>query len=292
MTDLQLVGAALGIGGLDKRSVDAADAVQRSQYFNLLNQNGIDAQWLTTIRENATSDKLETIHEFCKDLANTTEKLIKEKQKFCVIGGDHSLAVGTWSGVEHALEPHGSLGLIWIDAHKDAHTFETSETGNIHGMPVASLLGHGDDKLTKILSDHTKLKPENLCIIGARCYELAEHELLESLNVKVYHMPEVLERGVVEVLEEARQLVSQNTAGYGISLDLDGIDPEDAPGVGTPEEGGIPAKDLLKAFSHINNDANLVGFEIVEYNPHLDIDHKTEKLIIELIAALTKGKQL
>jgi arginase len=214
-----------------------------------------------------------------------SENLQKHKRT-CVIGGDHSCALGTWSGVYDAYHQQGDIGLIWFDAHMDAHTPETTPSGHIHGMPVAALLGFGYPTLTSIAKDAPKFKPQNVCYIGVRSYESGEAELLKKLNVKVYYMEEVLRRGFQEILQEAVYHVSQHTVGYGLSLDLDGIDPRDAPGVDVPEPNGVRAEDLMLALPMITNDPRLLLTEIVEFDPTRDRDRMTEKLFAALIEIL------
>jgi arginase len=232
-------------------------------------------------------NKYSIINEICKRLSNETLDCIQQKKFFTVIGGDHSCAIGTWSGAAHALRHKGDLGLIWIDAHFDAHIPKTSPSGNIHGMPVAALLGHGHPLLTQIQDNLPKIKPENLCMIGMRSYESPEQELIKKLNIKVFYSEEVLKHGFGEVYAKAKEIVTKNTIHYGISLDLDAIDPKDAPGVGTPSNNGIPAKDIIDALSKYSyQDKKLLGWEIAEFNPNQDVDEKTEKLIVKLLESM------
>lgn len=220
----------------------------------------------------------------CKKLASYIKQFIANKTPFLTIGGDHSSAIGTWSGAASGL--NGPLGLIWIDAHMDAHTPDTSTTKNIHGMPVAVLLGHGDPALTQISSTQAKCQPENMVLIGVRSCEIEEAELLAQLNVRVYFMEEINERGLAVVLKEALKIVTTNTAGFGVSIDLDGIDPKDAPDVTIRVEDGIRAQDLLENLSPIAKHPDFIGAEIAEFFPGNDKNQKTEKLIAGLIQKL------
>ncbi|HEV2613757.1 MAG TPA: arginase [Gammaproteobacteria bacterium] len=233
-------------------------------------------------------DNYHLIAELSLRLAQRIEKTLQHKKQFIVFAGDHSCAIGTWSGVAHALrEEKKDFGLIWIDAHLDSHTPETSPSGNIHGMPVASLLGHGNKLLTSILNNHPKIKPENICFIGIRSFERGEEDLIKKLNIKTYYMQEVDERGLDAVFKEAKARITKDTEYYGVSIDLDGIDPEDTPGVGTAEPNGIKADDLCKALrEYCQHDPKLLGAEITEFNPHLDINHKTQAVIRRLVAAI------
>lgn len=237
-------------------------------------------------------NKFQVISEISLRLAKRIEKSVTHKKSFIVFAGDHSCAIGTWSGVANALtkdeKNKKAFGLIWIDAHLDSHTPETSPSGNIHGMPVASLLGYGDKSLISILNSAPKIKPENLCFIGIRSFEIGEEALIKKLNIKVYYMQEVENRGLDAILKEAKEIVTKkNTQPYGLSIDLDGIDPEDTPGVGTPEANGIKADDLCTALKkYCHNDEELLGTEITEFNPHEDINHKTQDVIRRLVDAI------
>ena len=203
-----------------------------------------------------------------------------------VIGGDHSIAVGTWTGVKDQLGPGKKLGLIWIDAHMDSHIPSTSPSGAWHGMPLAALLGCGEPGFCMVDSKQPVLLPENVCIVGVRSFESGEEELLRRMKVKVFHMEEVKTRGFSEVVTEAIDIVTKNTDGFGVSLDLDVVDPKEAPGVGSPVGGGIVSSDLFKVFSKITQDDKLKAFEIVEYNPSRDRDERTACLALEMIGRL------
>ncbi len=251
----------------------------------------------TYLSEIKNPDKYIVVNDICTRLSEEVVQCIKNKQFFTIIGGDHSCAIGSWSGAAHALRNKGDIGLIWIDAHLDAHTPQTSPSGNIHGMPVAVLLGHGDDRLIHIQDKLPKIKPENLCLIGMRSYESGEQDLIRKLNIKVFYMDEVLRRGFDAVFGEAREIVTRNTIGYGLSLDIDGIDPVDAPGVGTPEENGISGESIRQAFikyciqdKKSQTHQKLFGLELVEFNPHRDVDKKTEILMIKLLEVFQKDQ--
>ena len=153
-------------------------------------------------------------------------------------------------------------------------------------MPLACLLGEGDPTLTSLLNEGPKIRAENVCLIGARSYESAEIALLNRLNVRIYFMEDVKARGFENILQEAVKQVSQRTAGYGISLDLDSVDPREAPGVDVPEPDGIHAADLLKGLAQIAADPKLIATEIVEFDPSRDKNHQTEKLVVDLLKTL------
>lgn len=231
-------------------------------------------------------DVLVEVEKNLQELSQAVLPYAQKKEKFCVIGGDHSCAIATWSAVAHANRSQGDIGLIWIDAHMDSHTPETSETQNIHGMPVAHLLNQGVSRLCRILDDQPKVKPQHMCLIGIRSYEIGEQQLLERLGVKIYYMEEVSQRGIQTILNEAVEHVRAQTCGFGVSIDMDAIDPKDAPGVGYREEGGIRGQELQDALRCMPHKKQLLGLEITEFNPLQDQGDKTAKLLANLIQAV------
>lgn len=219
-------------------------------------------------------------------LAEEVTATINSHEKFCVLAGDHASAIGTWSGAAHAYRKQGDIGLIWIDAHMDSHTPETTPTGNIHGMPVAHLFGYGIKSLKEILDKEPKLKPENICFIGIRSYEEGEASFLTKLGVKVFFMPDVQQQGLANIFKMALEHVNKHTFGFGLTIDLDAMDPTDAPGVGCPEKGGILSSDLLDTLNKAEVNYPFVGLEITEYNPIQDKNQKTAKLVASLLEAV------
>lgn len=207
-----------------------------------------------------------------------------------VLGGDHSCAIGTWSGIASALAARGPLGLVWIDAHMDSHTRATSESGMPHGMPLAALLGYGEARsiaahaASTVVEGH--LDPRHVSLVGVRSHEPAEAGLLGRLGVRVFAQEEVDARGVGPVLADAVAIARGAGGGYGISVDLDAVDPGEAPGVGTPVAGGLSARDLVTALGDCCNDSRLAALEIVEYNPHRDIANRTARVVEEMIVAI------
>jgi arginase len=206
----------------------------------------------------------------CTRLALSVEKTLDSGYFPLVVGGDHSCAIGTWSGVHRWMGNRGELGLIWIDAHMDSHTFATTPSGALHGMPLACLLGYGDKQLTGIGTGLPKLHPEHVCLLGARSFEAGEAKLLKQLGVRVITMEEIRTRGIEATLAEALDIARNGTAGYGVSLDLDVLDPAEEPGVGSPEPNGLSCLELERAMHQLRHDSTLLAMEIVEYNPHHD----------------------
>ena len=248
--------------------------------------------WQTMIQTTSSkrgADVLTLVEDNVKQLGLAVLSLAREEKAFCVIGGDHSCAIGTWSAVAHANRLRGDIGLIWIDAHMDSHTPTTSTTQNIHGMPVAHLLGEGTERLTQLFDSAPKIKPNNLIIIGIRSYEPSEAALLKRLGVTVIFMEEVRQRGIHAVLTEASHRLTQTTCGFGISIDMDAIDPHDAPGVGCPEAHGLEGAALVSALQSMPYQSPFLGLELTEFNPIVDQDGKTAKLLVNLMHAVFSG---
>ncbi len=251
-------------------------------------QKRLDLDWRGLIlSKEHHQEKMEAIASLNHSLAELSYSLTLEEPFFLSIVGDHSCGVGTWSGSAAAIREQGDLGLIWIDAHLDAHTSQTSDSGNIHGMPIAALLGYGDKRLTTIGDPFPKVRPKNLAMIGIRSFEPAELRFLNQLNVRIYMMDEIERRGLAVVLHEAIEIVSKNTAGYGVSFDLDSLDPAAAPAVGTPVDKGLNPEELLDAL-HLFESHPPLAFELAEYNPLLDRNDKSFYIIEQLLQSLAR----
>lgn len=217
------------------------------------------------------------VKEFNLKLLHTVRTSLEKKEFPIVIGGDHSMAVGTWNAFE---EPYG---LLWLDAHMDSHTPETTPSGAYHGMPLAALLGFGAEEMTRAMRLKPLLSPKHVALIGVRSFEEGERALLQRLGVRVYFIEEVRERGLSQIFPEAIAHVTRGVTHYGVSLDLDMFSPEDAPGVGSPVPLGVKASEALSLFSLFRKDPRWMGLEIMEFNPHLDVDHKTRELVFEIL---------
>ncbi len=283
--EVAVIGAACSIASTDKGSEQAPLVLQQS---TLLQAIDLNLAWDQIIFSRGSEMKLaamDNVVRYSQHIAKRTSRAITRNEKFLTVGGDHSCAIGTWSGAAHQWREQGDLGLLWIDAHIDAHTPSTSETGNIHGMPVAHLLGQGDNRLCQLLDDNIKIKPENLALIGIRSYEKGERELVERLGVRVYYIEEVNERGIDAVLAEAYQHIRRNSSAWGISIDIDGFDPAFAPAVHTTVPGGINPEQFVQALAELPKN-DMLGAEIAEFCPKLDKDQVTEKLISELVNCL------
>ncbi len=288
---LQVVGVACGLGAGDRRCEAGPDALRAANLLGRLQSRGIKAAWADTLRPDATEkDAVRAVAGTCRRLAHRVENIVKHGDLPVVLGGDHSCAIGTWKGVARALAPRGSIGLIWIDAHMDAHTPQTTPSGALHGMPVACLLGHGDPRLTA-LCGNIALAPEHICLIGVRSFETSESALLKRLGVRVCFMHEVARRGLDAVMREALAIVQRGTVGFGITLDLDVLDPNEAPGVGLPVPGGMRVSELTSSLLQLAYHTALAGVEIAEYNPRRDQQGATAGLIADVLDALLAGQR-
>lgn len=293
--DISLIGYASGVAARFMGAGQGPVRLRESQEMaRLIGQNSF-IHWRAMVQGPYAvpierAERALTVRRLVSSLMNEVLVTLEAGQFFMVLGGDHSSAIGTWSGAARWLKKtdQGELGLIWIDAHMDSHTPLTTSTGNIHGMPLAVLLGHGETPLTHLSGEAPVLKPEHVCLVGVRSFEPEEEELLKRLGVRIFFMQEVLERGLTAVMNEARKIAMTGTGRYGISLDIDSMDPEDAPGTGVPEKNGIRSQDMLRGLAGFAGDPLLLGCEIVEFDPLLDVDRKTERLIPQLMAALLK----
>ena len=230
---------------------------------------------------------LQEIADTCTKAAEAVVKALGEGITPIVLGGDHSVAAGTVSGVsEFYRRQDQKIGLLWIDAHSDINTPDTSPSGNVHGMPLAALLGLGPGPLSDIFGFSPKVLPANTVIIGVRDIDAAEKENIKRAGVtEVYTMRDIDERGMRTVMEEALAAAGRGTAGYHVSLDMDWIDPEDAPGVGTPVRGGATYREAHLAMEVIADHGGMLSFEIVEVNPVIDERNRTADLAVELVAS-------
>ncbi len=241
----------------------------------------------------ANARYLNPIAETCTRTADCVLKTLEEGMTPLVLGGDHSLAAGSISGVSEFYRRQGQrIGVVWIDAHSDINTPETSPSGNVHGMPLAALVGLGPEALGNIYGYSPKIAPENTVLIGVRDIDAAERENIRRAGItEVYTMRDIDERGMRAVIEEALRAAGRGTAGYHVSLDMDWIDPEDAPGVGTPVRGGATYREAHLAMEIIADHGRLLSFEIVEVNPVIDEHNRTADLAVEL-ACSAFGKKI
>ncbi len=228
---------------------------------------------------------LEPIAALCAGLADRVAGAVDQGHVPLILGGDHSLSIGSVSGSARGR----TLGLIWIDAHADYNTAETTPSGNIHGMSLAALTGKGHPLLTGLAGVTPAVRPEHCAIIGVRDIDPLERDALRSSGINVYAMHEVDRRGLATVLEEAIALISSGTEGFHVSFDMDVMDPGEAPGVGTPVFGGMTYREAHLAMEMLASSGGLRSLDLVEVNPILDRSNATAELAVELaLSALGK----
>lgn len=220
----------------------------------------------------------------CSLLADRVEAGLDAGHFPLVLGGDHAQAIGTISGLARWWRRRGErVGVVWVDAHTDMNTPDTTPSGNIHGMPLATLLGYGPPELVALAGGEPALHPEDVAIIGVRDVDPAETPLVRELGIRVFTMSELDSRGIASCVQEAFQIATTGTAGVHLSFDLDGVDPRQAPGVGTPVPGGLTLRESHLICESGARTGRLLGMEMVELNPTLDVRNETGDLAVWLI---------
>jgi arginase len=236
---------------------------------------------------------LQEIAETCADLAKTVEKSLGEEFLPLVLGGDHSIAAGAAAGVAaHFRKNKKDIGYLWLDAHGDMNTPDSSPSGNVHGMPLAAIMGYGAQELVDLMGFHPKAEPGNIVIVGARDLDAQERKIVKKSGVHVFTMRDIDERGMREVMADALKYAMDDTAGIAVSLDMDFVDPSDAPGVGTPVRGGVTYREAHLAMEMIADTESMVSLEVVEINPILDEHNRTALLGVELVLSALGQKIL
>ncbi len=227
---------------------------------------------------------MQEIAETCGDVAAAAEKALSEGFLPLVLGGDHSIAAGVAAGVaNHFRKEKKQIGYLWLDAHGDMNTPESSPSGNVHGMPLAAIMGYGAPELVDLLGFKPKAEPGNIVIVGARDLDAQERKIVKKSGIHVFTMRDIDERGMREVMSDALKYAMDDTAGIAVSLDMDFVDPSDAPGVGTPVRGGVTYREAHLAMEMIADTESMVSLEVVEINPILDEHNRTALLGVELI---------
>ncbi len=235
---------------------------------------------------------LPQITKTCMRLALKVEQIAGRGKFPVVLGGDHSAAVGTVSGMaRHFQKKKAALGLIWIDAHADMNTPETSPSGNVHGMPLACIIGMGPKELTHIYGFSPKVKAVNVALIGIRDVDQLEKPHVRDSGVRAFTMRDIDERGLRSIMEEALRIAGDGTAGVHVSFDMDAVDPGEAPGVGTPVRGGLSYREAHLAMEIICDSGRMASLEVVEVNPVIDVSNRTASLAVELVSSAL-GKRI
>jgi arginase len=301
MPKISIVGVPMDLGA-DRRGVDMGPSALRYADLNERLQGlGYEVQDLgdldviipeTSHFGDPRAKYLKEIADACTHLANLVLDIRAEGRTPLVLGGDHSIAVGTVSGVaEFFRRRKEKIGLIWFDAHADFNTPEISPSGNVHGMPMASIMGYGPIELTHVFGFSPKIQPQHAVMVGIREVDPAERSLVKSSGVRVFTMKDIDRRGIGAVMDEALSIVSQGTEGYAVTLDADFLDPYESPGVATPVRGGADYREAHLAMEMIADTKKMVSFEITEINPILDVHNKTAHFGMELILSAF-GKEI
>lgn len=288
-----IIGAPMDLGS-SRRGVDMGPSALRFALLaERLRQLGHHVEDLGDVpvphREtvvNESDDLIPAIVSVCRELAGRTAETVRRGVIPLVLGGDHSIAAGSVAGVATAFAERGKkIGLIWLDAHADINTPATSSSGNVHGMPVAHLIGKGDRGLSTIAIPSPAVSAANVAIVGLRDLDAPEREHIRSWGITAFPMSDVDERGLRAVMADAIQVVTAGTAGFYLSVDADWVDPDEAPGVGTPVRGGATFREAHLAMELSHDSGKLLGLDFVEVNPILDIHNRTGQLGVELIAS-------
>ena len=293
MTQVVLIGVPLDFGA-SRRGVDMGPyAVRAAGLRDALlalghevhdHGNLVVADRGTFPPDSRGADFLPTIAAICAELASRTEAAVQARHFPVVLGGDHSLAAGSVAGAARAMRARGErLGLLWIDAHGDINTPDTSPSGNVHGMPVAHLLGQGDPRLH--FTEGPAVPAAQTVLVGIRSLDPGERALLRTFGVHVFTMHDIDRRGLSNVMEEAIALASTDTGGLWVSYDADVQDPVVAPGVGTPVAGGLSWREGHLVMEMIADSGRLMGLDLVEVNPILDVSNRTAELAVGLISS-------
>lgn len=276
--ELKILGVASGIGA---ELAGAELGVWHIYYnfFRILKNKSFNKIFYQQSNKNKLA-ALQDIAYLANKVSSYISSSFSKEDKFLFFSGDHSCAVGIWAGIANLIQE--DLGIIWIDAHLDMNTPQTTPSGNIHGMPVASLLGHGPLELTNIIKN--KIKPQNMCFIGTRSYENEELALAKQLGIKIIFMNEITD--IKQTLELALNHVSKYSKKIAISLDIDSMDPSEMPGTGCYNPGGLSLENVKYLVSNIAKHPKYIGLELTEYNPLLDTNLHTFNGIQELIRIL------
>ena len=227
---------------------------------------------------------LEPIYHVCNRLRLRVRRALEAGETPVVLGGDHSIAMGTISGVaEYYRGRQQKIGLIWVDAHGDMNTPETSPSGNIHGMPLATVLGKGHPKLVEMGGFAPKVEPQHVCLIGIRDIDEVERNNVLASGIHAYTMRDVDERGMRAIMQESIGFVTDGTAGFHVSFDLDGMDPRDVPGTGTPVKGGISWREANLLMEMVSDTRQMRSLEVTELNPILDVRNQSGEVAVDVI---------
>ncbi len=299
---IALIGVPLDLGA-GRRGVDMGPSAVRvaglgkkltALGFDVTDLGNVTVPQAESLTDHGPPDAkfLPAIAAACEELAKLVSEALDDLEMPLVLGGDHSIAAGTVAGVSSFFRnSNQKIGLLWVDAHADMNTPLSSPSGNVHGMPLACCAGTGPDELKDICGFHPKVDPANIAIVGLRAVDEIERGHIAELGVKTFTMRDIDERGMRAVMDEAIAITSNGTAGFHLSFDMDFIDPEFAPGVGTPVRGGATYREAHLAMEVIADSRHMVSMEVVEVNPVIDEVNRTAELAVELILS-AMGKKI
>jgi len=298
---IRILGVPLDLGASRRGTDVGPSALRIAGLGNALRRMGYNV----ALEEDVPAPAMETRHsddkklrykpqilDVCTRLANRVRAVLDEGDFPLVLGGDHSIAMGTVAGTSaHYRDKEQSIGLIWFDAHGDMNVPESSPSGNIHGMPLAHLLGQGDPDLRNILGFHPKVKPENVALIGIRAIDKHERDIIKASGIHAFTMREIDEHGMADVARKALAIVNEGTAGFHVSFDVDGCDPTVIPGSGTLVPGGVSFREAHLLMEYVADSGRLLSLEVVELNPFLDERNISARRALELILS-AMGKSI
>ncbi|MDT8340122.1 MAG: arginase [Longimicrobiales bacterium] len=272
--------SALRLAGLNRRLEALGHAVREVGTVNAGDPE-------VTASGDARLRFLNEILQVCRESYRRVEEALERACFPLVLGGDHSISIGTVPAVaDHYRKRGGRIGLLWVDAHTDMNTHETTPSGNIHGMSLAALAGLGPESLTRIMQGESPaVDPRNICVLGARDIDEAEKEVVRASGIRVFTMSEVDERGIAVCMDEALERLNDGTVGFHLSYDLDALDPMIAPGVGTPVPGGLTYREAHLVCEKIARSGTLRSMEVVEVNPVLDVRNGTAGMAVDLVTS-------
>ncbi|MFQ5503218.1 MAG: arginase, partial [Planctomycetota bacterium] len=289
---LRFIGVPMDLGA-DRRGVDVGPSAVRMAGFaekaRRLGYAVVDGGDVTVpTPESRKVGELKAkyvaeIAESCDELRARVIKALRTNQTPVVAGGDHSIAIGSVAGVsEFHRQRNETIGLLWVDAHADMNTPESSPSGNVHGMPLAVCLGLGPSELTELGGFEPKVGRENVVLLGIRNLDEVEKEIVRRSKVHAFTMRDIDKRGLADVMQEALEYLTHGTAGYHVSFDVDGIDPSVAPGVGTTVRGGLTFREAHLLMEMVADGGDALSFEVTEINPLLDRRNETAQVAVDL----------
>ncbi len=291
---VNIINVPMGLGASKEGADCAPQALRRAGLHEALRVSGkrisgevnipLDAPSNDELKFSGYKKHKARIHSMCSRLAEHTFATVRDKQIPLIIGGDHSLAMGSVSGVSASLRAKGeSLGLLWFDAHGDMNTPDTSPSGNIHGMPLAHLLGLGDPSFVRLGGNEAAVKAEHVAMIGVRDIDAQEAELIRETGIRIFSMECIRTLGMAEVARQALEIVNKGTAGFHLSFDVDGCDPSVIPGSGTLVDDGVSLEDTHTLLAACAADKRMLSMDVVELNPLLDAEHQSTQHVIAMI---------